>query len=90
MFYSISFLLHFYFFLIFSSSLTYKCAAQLDMLSQQIILYQNSLFFSLSKYCSISLCFIFPFNLCSSIYLCCRFPFIFFSQLGNQAQLNIL
>ncbi|CAH7688740.1 expressed protein, partial [Phakopsora pachyrhizi] len=73
MFYSISFLLHFYFFLFFLS-LIYKCAVQLDMLSQQINLYQNSLFFSLSKYCSISLCFIFPFNFYSSIYLCCMFP----------------
>ncbi|CAH7676186.1 expressed protein, partial [Phakopsora pachyrhizi] len=44
MVYSISYLLHFYFILFFSSSLIYKCAAQLDMLSQQIILYQNSLF----------------------------------------------
>ncbi|CAH7667584.1 expressed protein, partial [Phakopsora pachyrhizi] len=44
MFYSVSFLLHFYFFLIFSSSLIYKCAAQLDMLSQQIILYHTHYF----------------------------------------------
>ncbi|CAH7669315.1 hypothetical protein PPACK8108_LOCUS3914 [Phakopsora pachyrhizi] len=47
----------------------YHIYTQLDMLSHQIILYQNSLFFSLSKYCSVSLCFIFTFNLCSSIFL---------------------